>query len=814
MATITTIYPTTQTPVRTIDTNTINVGTIASQDSDDIAVTGGAMSGVEIAWQQSGVGALARTVESKLQEVITGPDYLAGNNSTNDDTAFALLAAAHKGKTVDGRGLIYYAPSGCPAGIQLFNATIRTSSDYQYFDKSPLDHPLAGDSCVVEDSEKVHYWPGPVGQVSVSSDDMILRTHVEGYRHETSIGSPIVFTRSADCVTANYRRVIYSDDLYDPRGLVGGMRTSTIYGVAFLLQESDGSSNSMKYMFTSDEGATWTTETITSTVAECFYPHPQAHVDSSGNYYIFGIRASRYLDYAKRTAAGSWSVGTVKDWGATGQIAESTSILMTDESGWIFYVRDDDGSQSNLYTFTASFDLSTTTAWKDSGIANGLNPPLAFPKWGRIWWYLAARRGTPIAGYEDKLIVTSDEATAVYANGGAITQSNGFSVVTTLKENSICYFDVCTLSNGRMIGYGVDGETGTGSSNPQKTRIIKIGGPPAPVASPALLYLLRRRPPITRNSTLWRWTRGDVTVTAGSLAPICDGWQLGCSTANTTVSQVAVIGSSFEPANRILPWNPVYAANIAATGGAGYYLQQLFYGAENIISYANRVVTFNLVATGSYPESSTSLRAYVLVNSGSGGSGSKSVTANFIPQSMAGGVTIFSVTMQTHDMGSLTLGTDPYMTLRILINDSGDIDLNVLGAWVDIGDTYIPLDPVDVTAEGSTLDRIVHKLTWGAAELVSTGRAESTSQFRGSIRFACEMDAVPTVSFADSTTYADILVSGTIAGVNTTAFAKTSKRETQLQLDVSGTPLVDKDPYWCQTAAATGALSILVDTGR
>lgn len=464
------------------------------------------MSAATIKGRAKGAGAGTPTDLTPLQ-VVTAAEVLhastpihygaTGDNSANDTAYLDALVAARPGEAVNLGGNVYfYNAAIIPSGAQFYNGAIRTTAEYAGFPTSPLRHPFEGQPVVVEDSDDTHFWPGPVGQASPSVDEVLIRTHVEGWRHTTAIGAPLVATLSMDGgLSTSFRKVIYTNNLYEPRGLVGGMMSAARYGVGFLLQDSSAASAGMKFIYTDSNFSSFTTEDITTNPAEYFYPHGEGFLDDSGNYCIVGVQASRYVMLAKRTPAGTWTVSTLKDWGATGQIGEAFIVKIA-TGKYICYVRDDDGSQANLYAFTTT-NLSTTTAWVDTEIPNGLNPPYALSAWGSLWVYVSARRSTEVDNYEDKLLFWKLDPDAVYAAGGALTGASvrDYGIAMGLRGNSIGYIGGCVTKDRRYVGFLIDGESPTGSDYPMKSRIVRIGGTPAPVTSPALLHMVRRKPP-------------------------------------------------------------------------------------------------------------------------------------------------------------------------------------------------------------------------------------------------------------------------------------------------------------------------------
>lgn len=147
----------------------------------------------------------------------------AGDGTTNDDAAVAALELAHQGAMVDGAGLTYLVTS-IPTDARYFNGFWKVGSTIT--DMGPKrTHPIDGGSVVVTDGETQQNWIGPVGHFQSATKDYLVRTRIPQYRHEMGIGAPLIMEISRDG-GANWgeTRTLYSNDLYEPRGLVGGMK--------------------------------------------------------------------------------------------------------------------------------------------------------------------------------------------------------------------------------------------------------------------------------------------------------------------------------------------------------------------------------------------------------------------------------------------------------------------------------------------------------------------------------------------------------------------------------------------------------------
>lgn len=687
------------------------------------------------------------------------------DNSTDSLAALEAAATASPGGIINLMGGVYYVDGDAadiPQNVQFINGMIRTNAEYIEYPSAPQNHPFGSQVQIIEDSDDLHFWPGGVGQMALSTDDVILRCHVEGDRHEVSIGSPIIATRSSDGVAALYRRTIYSNFLYEPRGLVGGMVNTARFGVAFLLQDSVAASSGMKFIYTDDRFDTITEVDITTNPALYFYPHGKIHRLASGNLYLFGVQASRYVMATVSTNNGAtWSApAVVKDWGATGQIAEVAAQFVVGK-GWVFAVRDDDGSQADLYGFTATEDLTTTTAWIDSYIPNGLNPPALEQEWGSLFFVVQGRRGTAIGGFEDKLMYFRANAARVYDDGGRVNALLGYGVICAMQENSIGYVDSCRLASGRRLSVLIDGESPLGSSQKQKSRIIKLGGDPAPASTTAQLALSNE--PVNHNFDFAHWTRGTSFTSITSSTKVADRWRAS-SNSGIDVTRVALEGSAYERAMYLCPWAPSYAMRIQGViGGSGRTLKQRVYGPEAVRRLASKPVFFGLAAAGSWPYSSSCLRAVMDINTGTGGSGTVTPTSfNFYNQAMASGLTYLGVPGYTPSVDGLTLGPDCYMELGLLWNDTGLMDLYLFGLSITFGDRYFHPHPRDFATERALIDRHVErKEIPTGAQLIVGVRAATDDACAGTLSFAPKV-TTPTITLGDSKTYADFRIDGTI----------------------------------------------------
>ena len=713
--------------------------------------------------QKTAIRAVFSAIEAALP-VNAATAGLALDNSTDDGADLFALAEDNAGGIVDLAGATLYSSLGIPRNVQFINGTIRTPSEYVTFPAAPLEHPFGGQPVVVEDSEDIHFWTGGCGQLAPGTDDKILRVHIEADRHENATGSPMEFTRSSDGIEPSFRRTLYSEFLIDPRGVSGGMVSASKFAVAFLEQESDGSSLSMQYRSTSNGGATpFTEETITSVEGDCSFLHGQPIVDEDGFEYFFGVRASSQIMMHRRSSGGTWTTVQIKDWatssGYTGSGSNIAEVMVERVAGlgWFFYVRPDYAGISTFWGFTMPLNMGSSTAWVDSNIAIGQNPGRIVYEWGRLWFVLQAREGGAIGGLENKIIAASADAETVYADGGAVTELRSYSIVAVLNGVAIGYVDLCRLASNRWLGYAVDAETPLGSSNKSRSRIIRFGGDPAPVAAPHVARMRGPAYPLIDNADFSWWTRGDSFSGVTGLTNVADRWKVS-SNDGVDVTRVALLGSAYERVTELAPWAPRNAMRLAAATGSGRALVQRVHGRRAVEYLAGRVVTYCMALAGTVP-ASPDIRAVTSIGVGTGGSGSVTPASTNSPvQDLAGGLNYLGIPTRTPEIDGLTLGEDAYIDFTWLFNASGAIDIHVFGAAPIFGDRYAHFAMRDPAAERAAIRRRVRDISIPVGSVLTVGnRASTDNAIAGLIAFDT-MDAAPVITLASGNTYADFRV--------------------------------------------------------
>jgi len=717
-----------------------------------------------------------------------------GNNVTDDTAAFLSLEAANKGAQVNLLAKTYLVTS-LPSNCRYFNGNFRVGTSTYPQPITPLSHPLDGGAVAIDENNKNHYWPGPVGQPS--SGDVLIRTYTYGWRHNVSLSSPVMSELSYDGgLTWESPRIIYDDQTREPRGLVGGMITTSRYGVFFIIQDSSGTIQGTRFIYTDDSGTNWNTITIATTA---FYPHGEYVFDDSGGVNVFGYGSGGTIYKARTTDNGAtWTVTTAKAGAVPLTQLTEVSVVKIAASKYIMYARNDAGG--DMYASTST-DLTTWSSWVDTNLALGVNPPLALVAWGKLWVYMCARRSTGISGWEDKLLVAELDADATYTAGGVVASGTPLRVCVANKTAMIGYLTVSQLRDGRYIGYMIDGETLTGSANPSTSRIVRLGGHPPVVTAPSILKVRRTQPTITHNPSFAHWTRATTFTGISGGTKIADRWFLSnISGATADISRV----DTDDTVVKVLPNSPRYALNIqSAVGGSGRAIGQRFYARERIRPMLDRVVTMTCILRGTMPGY---FYSRATLNFGSGGSATATTTANTSATAMSGDLTMLVATFYTPNADGATWGTNPYLAFDLVQNGAGSVNANIYGLWWDYGDHSIPLDPIDYDAERTVLDQYCRKLTFPATGLVGLARGNGGANTEIEVKFPTMM-ATPAFT-GDSATY--LQVNGT--ALNAISFDYISQQSARMIGTLSSGTLAGNAVGICNVTTGN-TWSVLVDVG-
>ena len=148
-----------------------------------------------IGFIQAGAGAVARTVQSKLRDIICPQDFGAiGNSTTNDTNAFTALEGNVTGKNIDLQNLTYLV-TAVPTGNTYFSGyfkvgstTIRASGDFKLFGVKAFT-PLSAIRDSQNDRAKLRYVLTRIGTSPNNVNQSIAVDEVNGYLYEQHVST-------------------------------------------------------------------------------------------------------------------------------------------------------------------------------------------------------------------------------------------------------------------------------------------------------------------------------------------------------------------------------------------------------------------------------------------------------------------------------------------------------------------------------------------------------------------------------------------------------------------------------------------------
>lgn len=616
-------------------------------------------------------------------------------------TAFGSIP---RGSIVDLQGLTYTVTDAAAIifDLHLINGALKVGSARYPMPRLPQSNPLGEGGMVIE-SGLDHPWPGPAGYVA--STDRIVGAYSTANRHEINLGTIVSVERSFDGGIEFVDGEQESSNDSDRRGLVGGMFSASRFSLVYCLHSASAVTGNVA-RYTDDGGVTLSDGSWTG---NAIFPHGDPIFNDSGHMVVTGYGLGG-LYKAVSTDGAAWTSTLILPTAnfPVGTSLTECCLIKVDTAKYVLIARDDNGG--NLRA-TTSTDLSTWTAWADTGLDTNGNPPAAFVEWGKLWVYQVARNSQKVDGYQDALLCYSLDPDAVYAAGGSFGTLPAPVVVYRAKRTCIGYLTIFRIMPGRYQGYMLDGEDTQDSTEPATARIVALGDI---VHRGAIMSASKRQErvfPLSHNSTFQHWMRGTSFASISARTMTADRWSVSASTETATVSRVAVDDAI---ANN-LPWRPHYAMWIqSASGGDGRQLYQRHPGRTLAKALSGRRVFAYIAVSGTWP---FYVRATATINFGSGGSSEITDFANSLQAHTTTGVTFLRAELTIPFIDGKTWGTNPYVDLKFLFNDTGTMDAYIYGAWFACEDSRF-LPPSDVEDERALLDRYCERLDYGPTTLV------------------------------------------------------------------------------------------------
>jgi polygalacturonase len=180
------------------------VGTVPDGSVTNAKVDGGAgIQSTKLAFTQAGTGAVTRTVESKLRDVVSVKDFGAVGDGVVDDTA-AIQAAVNAGRTIDfGSSAFTYKIAGTITVASNTTLRLNKATVVQSVDQTPIINASNTSNVNIRDGRFVgksetSYLNSPSSQAICIKADSAIDLVVTGNRFENFYYSPLAVLLSGN----------------------------------------------------------------------------------------------------------------------------------------------------------------------------------------------------------------------------------------------------------------------------------------------------------------------------------------------------------------------------------------------------------------------------------------------------------------------------------------------------------------------------------------------------------------------------------------------------------------------------------------
>lgn len=755
-------------------------------------------------------------------EINVTPYHAGGmpDNAGLTDAAITAILAARPGLPVDLGGATWATTLDLNAlGFQPYHGGFRNGSTVRLYPDTPMAHPLAAGSplTIRLPGHERPYASGLMYRPGVSADTREFIMGVTNHKkHVTQPGDTLTVYRS---MSGGLR---WNDGEAVPvpitEGVLGGSVVGA-YGVdnagiggkfGFLLTTIDASSVRRCY-FASSYGDAWTLEQLASlnTLAPFFHGRvlnvPAAEGGSATTWIATGYSETAPNEgchVAVTTNAftsASTSVYKAKAWGDQ-SISDATECCLAKAGANQYYlIARRDGGGNLVSAFKANpLVAAGWGAWVDTKIPCGANPPLVIEKWGRLYFFVAARRGTPIDGYEDALLVCSISKTEWHANGGCFTAKPAWSVVMQGLEHLTGYSGYAENFAGDPLFVGNHNETLTGSANPSASSIFALTPYRAPAEAPALISRRWNRNTLNPDPALRYAPYGKAfTGIGGTRKMISTGisFIMTGGTADFTYQELdarIADAASFSPRN-------AWRVNNSASGSGRSFVTRIM-GIENVRRLCRSgPISGRIEFVGQIPPY---YQAYAYVHPGTGGSPSAPLTgpvANAKQADYASGLFAPTVVITPPDISGMIFGTNDnaYIDLFWVSNNAGAAFCDLAGVAWWLSDQPWEIEPYELAEEMPRILTRVELIEFaaGSNNHVALCHEDASNNAVGSLRFAPKFRA-PAIALAAGTAANQFVLNGTAC--NAITFDHISDRACRI-IATTGSALVDhsmQELYW------------------
>lgn len=666
---------------------------------------------------------LAAEVAGRLP--ISATQAGAVGDGITDDTA--ALEAIPPGQEVDLLGRVY-AVSELPEHTTPINGAFAIGSDVYAMRQRPLEHPLAVDLRAIKSDGRTHYWG--FGIVHDATTDITCAFWNRAHRHEPSIGGPLICARSYDRgASFNRESTIYSvtdRDVAD--GAFGALADGRIGGV-IATREVTGANYRTAFVYSDDGGETWATNEDIIAPGVGIFPYGRLH-SYTGGHIAFGYFSNSIVYVRSEDNGATWTRGIALAGGGALPTPTEPSVVQISGGRWLMFIRPQIG---NLFVARSADGLSWT-GLTDTGIPLGPNPTYAIYDGGQVFVYLAARNIQRLRSQRNALQVIRADANAIY--NGADLKSYGLRFALDMESSMLGYVCEAKIEDD-YIWIATASETETGSAYGAPATIYIGSTRPRPAASPAMAKEARRNRNLLHNQSLGHWTRGPGLADQTVRRMVADRWIVDPSGATYTCERVDVP----RELARLMPHAPRYGLRLETSVHNDFLtLRQDQYGEEVLWSLSGAVLSYSVWGRGVMATGPTSPYVQINFNYGGGGSAPDIASGGRLAVSDFGGLWHATGRVRTPDIVGKTFGSAPFFRFVIGSSVAAAWDVEIYGIKLEIGEAATPLEVMDHAAERLLLDQYVERQDYaqykhiGVASYLTTNTTSTTLQYAPKVR--------------------------------------------------------------------------------
>lgn len=731
---------------------------------------------------------------------------------TNDSAAFTLYETWAEGALTDLAGMTALVDA-VPTGARYWNGAFKVGSTIYPARPFPWIDPMDGEMVIIDKMTTVSTWPA--GLIWNEDVDELIAIEIIGAGHYMEDGAQIVIRRSQDGGDRwTGIKTIFSrgSDWIVRAGAFAKMASGRIGGIV-----TTGPNESKKQWFVySDDVSllslgTWTVVEITSSITAASNPLVYGMMlpwpASAGGHDTNGFQVLAYGNsgisvFRTPDNGASWSDTILKTSAGLPSGAPQEPSLVQTSDGWIMFARTT--ADTNVFASTST-DLSTWSAWLDTGIPLGSNPVHALEDGGNVNVYVSYRQSFPGSVDDDTTVCYQAPASAVFADPSILGTRQG-RIIFSAPSRAIAYFQSARGQRGEWyhllkVGEGDSTNDGTGASS---ALVRQRKGARMGVSTQSPIQQ------VVENPVFRAWPRGTswTGITSNQGGP--GRWRLQLGTSTSVTASQATVPDKVRAAQPVRSQFGLSFSNSGAGTGAGVVERWSNEDARAIAAVLeNRQrVTFRLYGWGAFP---SALWAGFNVN------GTVFNLGEFArPQGIEGNGAWVTETIVRHaslsDEGIAALSDVNYVEL--MLHNGASVpsvySVNILGIFCFLGDA--PFEPPlpNIMDDIRATNRYCERISLTASQPVTVGAVRSATATHADLQYSekavnpssITLNAATDLQGRDSGDYVASAVAFTVPG----------RRSCRMVLTISGAT-VGRAQIIEVVSSPSADPHVLIDTG-